>query len=233
MNSIYMMAHSGARGSPAQMKQLAGMRGLMAKPSRRDHRDADHLELQGRPDRARVLQLDPRRPQGSRRHRAEDGELRLSDAPSRRRGAGLHRHRARIAAPSSGITHAGRSSTPARSWPRSARAFSAAPRPRTSPTRDRQGAWSTAGDADRRGATSRRSSGAGIQEVQDPLGADLRDARTASAPSATGAILPAARRSTSARRSASSRPSRSASRAPSSPCAPSTSAARRRWPTSR
>ena len=33
VNSIYMMAHSGARGSPAQMKQLAGMRGLMAKPS--------------------------------------------------------------------------------------------------------------------------------------------------------------------------------------------------------
>src|SRR4051812_26136025 len=32
MNSIYMMSHSGARGSPAQMKQLAGMRGLMAKP---------------------------------------------------------------------------------------------------------------------------------------------------------------------------------------------------------
>ncbi len=33
VNSIYMMAHSGARGSPAQMRQLAGMRGLMAKPS--------------------------------------------------------------------------------------------------------------------------------------------------------------------------------------------------------
>ncbi|MBN8957846.1 MAG: DNA-directed RNA polymerase subunit beta' [Rhizobiales bacterium] len=33
INSIYMMAHSGARGSPAQMKQLAGMRGAMAKPS--------------------------------------------------------------------------------------------------------------------------------------------------------------------------------------------------------
>ncbi|MGJ3648958.1 DNA-directed RNA polymerase subunit beta' [Sphingomonas sp. GlSt437] len=32
-NSIYMMAHSGARGSQAQIKQLAGMRGLMAKPS--------------------------------------------------------------------------------------------------------------------------------------------------------------------------------------------------------
>ena len=32
-NSVYMMSHSGARGSPAQMKQLGGMRGLMAKPS--------------------------------------------------------------------------------------------------------------------------------------------------------------------------------------------------------
>jgi DNA-directed RNA polymerase subunit beta' len=32
MNSIYMMADSGARGSPAQIRQLAGMRGLMAKP---------------------------------------------------------------------------------------------------------------------------------------------------------------------------------------------------------
>jgi len=33
VNSVFMMAHSGARGSPAQIKQLAGMRGLMAKPS--------------------------------------------------------------------------------------------------------------------------------------------------------------------------------------------------------
>ena len=32
-NSIFMMADSGARGSSAQMRQLAGMRGLMAKPS--------------------------------------------------------------------------------------------------------------------------------------------------------------------------------------------------------
>ncbi len=32
-NSIYMMADSGARGSAAQIRQLAGMRGLMAKPS--------------------------------------------------------------------------------------------------------------------------------------------------------------------------------------------------------
>ena len=33
MNSIFMMSHSGARGSANQMRQLAGMRGLMAKPS--------------------------------------------------------------------------------------------------------------------------------------------------------------------------------------------------------
>ncbi|MBB4196502.1 DNA-directed RNA polymerase subunit beta' [Rhodoblastus sphagnicola] len=33
INSIYMMAHSGARGSREQMRQLAAMRGLMAKPS--------------------------------------------------------------------------------------------------------------------------------------------------------------------------------------------------------
>ncbi|MBC6438169.1 MAG: DNA-directed RNA polymerase subunit beta' [Rhodobacteraceae bacterium] len=32
-NSVYMMAHSGARGSTTQMKQLGGLRGLMAKPS--------------------------------------------------------------------------------------------------------------------------------------------------------------------------------------------------------
>ena len=33
LNSVYMMAHSGARGSATQIRQLAGMRGLMAKPS--------------------------------------------------------------------------------------------------------------------------------------------------------------------------------------------------------
>ena len=33
INSVFMMADSGARGSAAQLKQLSGMRGLMAKPS--------------------------------------------------------------------------------------------------------------------------------------------------------------------------------------------------------
>ena len=31
-NSVFMYADSGARGSPAQIRQLAGMRGLMSKP---------------------------------------------------------------------------------------------------------------------------------------------------------------------------------------------------------
>ena len=35
LNPIYMMADSGARGSLEQIRQLAGMRGLMAKPSGR------------------------------------------------------------------------------------------------------------------------------------------------------------------------------------------------------
>ena len=99
----------------------------------RDHRDADHLELQGRPLGARVLQLDPRRPKGSRGHGVEDRELRLSDAASGRRGAGLHHHRA-------GLRHdraasrCRRSSTPVRSSRRSACASSAA-RPRKTSSR--------------------------------------------------------------------------------------------------
>ena len=31
-NSVYIYADSGARGSPAQIRQLSGMRGLMSKP---------------------------------------------------------------------------------------------------------------------------------------------------------------------------------------------------------
>ena len=42
-NSIYMMADSGARGSAAQIRQLAGMRGLMAKP------DGSIIETPSRP----------------------------------------------------------------------------------------------------------------------------------------------------------------------------------------
>jgi DNA-directed RNA polymerase subunit beta' len=60
---------------------------------RLDHRDADHGELPRGPERAAVLHLDARRPQGSGRHGAEDRELRLPDAASGRRGAGPGGHR--------------------------------------------------------------------------------------------------------------------------------------------
>ncbi len=131
---------------------------------RRDHREPDHLELQGRPVRARVLQLDPRRPQGPRRHRAQDRELRLSDAPSGRRGAGLHHH-------DRGLRHDGRHQGArhhrlrARSWPRSPAASSAAPRPRICAIRPPTRSSSSAArcSTSRR---SRRSTSAGIQEVR-------------------------------------------------------------------
>ena len=138
----------------------------------RDHREPDHLELQGRAVGARVLQLDPRRPQGSRRHRAEDGELGLPDAASGRRGAGLHHHRARIAAPRA-ASRCAPSSTPARSWPRWPPAFSAAPPPRT--CRIRPAARSSSSAA--RCWTSRRSRRSSRPACRrcDPLGAHLRD----------------------------------------------------------
>jgi len=45
INPIYVMADSGARGSKQQIRQLSGMRGLMAKTFGRNHRDAHHGEL--------------------------------------------------------------------------------------------------------------------------------------------------------------------------------------------
>ncbi len=66
---------------------------------RRDHRDADQGQLPRRPDRAGVLLLDPRRPQGPGRHGAEDRRLGLPDPQARRRGPERHRQRARLRHP--------------------------------------------------------------------------------------------------------------------------------------
>ena len=63
---------------------------------RLDHRDADHRELPRGPQRPAVLHLDPRRPQGSGRHRAQDRQLRLPDAASGRRHAGPGGDRGRL-----------------------------------------------------------------------------------------------------------------------------------------
>ena len=99
LNPIFLMAHSGARGGVEQIRQLAGMRGLMAKPSRPDHRDADQGQLPRGPDRAGVLQLHPRRPQGPGRHGPQDGRLRLPDPQAGRRGPERGHHACTTAAP--------------------------------------------------------------------------------------------------------------------------------------
>ena len=61
INPIYVMADSGARGSKQQIRQLSGMRGLMAKPSGEVIETAHHFELPRRPHRAGILHLHARR----------------------------------------------------------------------------------------------------------------------------------------------------------------------------
>ena len=171
MNSIYMM-------SPLRRPRVADPDAPACRHARpdgqavgRDHRDADHLELQGRPDRSRVLQLDPRRPQGSGRHRAEDGELGLPDAPSGRRGAGLHRQRGRLRHRQGPHHAADRRCRPGRRLARPAR-----PRPH----RARRHQPSGHGRSDRQGRHAdgrarRRADREGRHPVDPhPLGADLR-----------------------------------------------------------
>jgi hypothetical protein len=67
------MADSGARGSAQQIRQLAGMRGLMAKPSGEIIETPITANFREGPLGAAVLHLDARRPQGSGRHGAQDG----------------------------------------------------------------------------------------------------------------------------------------------------------------
>ncbi len=79
LNPILIMADSGARGNQQQIRQLAGMRGLMAKPVGRNHRGSDSRELPRRAERAAVLHLNARRAQGSGGHCAQDRGFGLSD----------------------------------------------------------------------------------------------------------------------------------------------------------
>ena len=170
-NPVYIMADSGARGSKQQIRQLAGMRGLMAKPSGEIIETADQGELPRRPVGARVLHLDARRAQGSGRHRAEDRRLGLPDAPSRRRGAGRDRVGSRLR---HARRHRGAGDR------RMRRSHRAAARPHHRPRLAREDHRPDQGrrdsrlqPGDRRRAR-RRSAGRRHREGQDPLGADLR-----------------------------------------------------------
>ena len=104
LNPIFLMADSGARGSVDQIRQLAGMRGLMAKPSGEIIETPIKANFREGLTRARVLQLDARRPQGPGRHGPQDGRLRLPDPQARRRGPERRHQRCTTAARSQGIT---------------------------------------------------------------------------------------------------------------------------------
>jgi DNA-directed RNA polymerase subunit beta' len=92
VNPIFCMVMSKARGSVEQIRQLAGMRGLMAKPSGKIIESPIKRELPRGTARARVLLVDARRAQGSRRYRSQDGGLGLPDAQARGRRAERRHH---------------------------------------------------------------------------------------------------------------------------------------------
>ena len=124
-NPVYIMADSGARGSKQQIRQLAGMRGLMAKPSGEIIETPITSNFREGLDGAAVLHLDARRAQGSGRHGAQDGRLGLPHAPSRGRRAGRDHPRARLRHAWT-ASRRGPSSRAARSSSRCATASSAA-----------------------------------------------------------------------------------------------------------
>ena len=225
-----MMAHSGARGSPAQMRQLAGMRGLMAKPS------GEIIEtpiISNFKEGLSVLEY------FNSTHGARKG---LADTALKTANSGYLTRRLVDVAQDCIITtedcgttagikvraiiDAGTvvASLASRILGRTTAEDVRDPSSHKVVVKNGHAARGAGGRGDRHG----RRAGAA-----HPLGAHLRDHQRRAAAPATGAISPAARRSTWARRWASSPRSRSASRAPSSPCARSTSAARRRSRSSR
>ena len=96
LNPIDMMATSKARGSVDQMRQLGGMRGLMAKPSGEIIETPIKANFREGLSRAGIFLLHPRRPQGTGRHRPQDRRLGLPHPQARRRGAERHHQRDRL-----------------------------------------------------------------------------------------------------------------------------------------
>ena len=76
---MFMAVDSGARGNRQQLKQLAGMRGLMAKPSGEIIEQPITSNFREGLTRAGILHLHARRPQGPGRYSAQDGGFRLPD----------------------------------------------------------------------------------------------------------------------------------------------------------
>ena len=226
-NSIFMMSDSGARGSPAQIRQLAGMRGLMAKP------DGSIIETPitaNFREGLNVLQY------FISTHGARKG---LADTALKTANSGYLTRRLVDVAQDLVVTEidCGTSNGIAM-MPiveggdvvegLGERVLGRVVAARRVPPGHRRGAG-RGGHAARREAACARSSRPAWTRSRSARRSPAKRA-TASAPSATAATSRAATGSTSAKRSASSRRSRSANRARSSRCARSTSAARRRGP---
>ena len=169
-NPVYIMADSGARGSKQQIRQLAGMRGLMAKPSGEIIETPITSNFREGLDGAAVLHLDARRAQGSGRHGAQDRRLGLPHAPSRRRRAGRDHPRARL-------RHGGRHRSARHR--RKRRGHRAAARPHHRPHDAREDHRPVHRRDDRRRQRDHgrgdlvRDSGRRHREGEDPVGADL------------------------------------------------------------
>ena len=230
VNSIFMMAHSGARGSPAQMRQLAGMRGLMAKPS------GEIIEspiISNFKEGLSVLEY------FNSTHGARKG---LADTALKTANSGYLTRRLVDVAQDCIITDVDCGTTRGikvraiidAGTVVASLASRILGRTTAEDVRDPSGqrqSWCRTRPCSR-SRTSRSWSMPACRRSRSAPCSPARPA-AASAACATGAISPAARRSIWARRWASSPRSRSASRAPSSPCARSISAARRRSPSSR
>ena len=92
-NPLWKMIHSGARGNLLQLRQIAAIRGLVANPKGEIIPRPIKSQLPGGSDRAGVLHLHARCPEGSGRHRPADRGLGLPDPSSGRRVAGRDRPR--------------------------------------------------------------------------------------------------------------------------------------------
>ena len=188
-NPIFMMADSGARGSGAADPPARRHARPDGQALRRDHRDADHGQLPRGPHRAAVLHLDARRPQGSRRHGAQDRELRLPHPPPGRRRAGLDHHRG-------GLRHARRHRDDAARRGRRGHRRPRRPRPRARRARGHPRSVQRRGHRarqrrDRRGA-GRSDRGSRSRAREDPLRAHLPVAARRVHAAATGATWRAA-----------------------------------------
>ncbi len=204
-----LMVDSGARGNRQQVRQLAGMRGLMAKPCGEIIERPITLELPRRPERARILHLDARRAQRSGRYRAQDRGLRLPHPQTGRCVAGRDHQRR-------GLRHGQR-----HLW--SARSTKATKKSSISATRiiGRVSCETVADPVEPKKKIVKANQlideikAAAIDKhrrraAQDSLGAHLRMRARRLRACATGAIWPPASSSSSAKRSASSPRNRSA-----------------------